>query len=104
MTFQDTFKEKAPANILQEAQELIYNDRNTDYGHPLDDFTRTAKMWTALKGVEFTPQEVAEFMICVKLSRLRHRYKRDSICDLAGYAGTIEMLDIETKRREKCSG
>ena len=37
-------------SILTEAQGLVHGDRNSDYGHPLDDFSRTAAIWTALLG------------------------------------------------------
>jgi hypothetical protein len=78
--------------ILEEAQEAIFGARNVAYGHPRDNFTHTAKLWSAHKGVEFSAQEVAEFMVLLKLSRLQNGYHRDSVVDIAGYAGTIERL------------
>jgi len=78
-------------NILTEANKLVNGDRNKDYGSPLEDFTRTAKMWSALKGVDFTASEVAMFMICIKLSRQTHQKKRDNIVDLAGYARCMSL-------------
>jgi hypothetical protein len=79
-------------NILNEAEQAIFGERNQNYGHPRDNFTRTAALWSAHKGVEFSAQEVAEFMVLVKLSRLQNGYHRDSVVDIAGYAGTIERL------------
>ena len=61
-------------------------DRQAAYGPPTQDFQRTAAMWSALKGVQFTAQEVAMFMICLKLSRQTHQRKRDNWVDIAGYA------------------
>lgn len=74
-------------SILLEAQRLTFGDRNNQYGPPDQDFMRIAAMWGALKGVEFTPQDVAMFQICVKLSRQTHQNKRDNWVDMAGYAG-----------------
>jgi hypothetical protein len=79
-------------NILNEAEQAIFGERNQNYGHPRDNFTHTAALWSAHKGVEFSAQEVAEFMVLLKLSRLQNGYHRDSVVDIAGYAGTIERL------------
>ena len=87
---------------LDVAKSLVHGDRNADYGHPLDDFTRTAAMWTAIIGVEIKPEQVPLMMICVKLSRLTNDInKRDSIIDVAGYAETLDMVLKEQKRRAK---
>jgi len=74
-------------SVLQEAIRITQGDRQASYGTPADDFARTAAMWSAIKGVEFTAREVAAFMICVKLSRQTHQNKRDNWVDIAGYAG-----------------
>jgi hypothetical protein len=84
--------EKKNQSVLQEAGTLITGDRQAQYGPPTQDFERTAAMWTALfkhklrEGEVIRPQDVAWSMICVKLSRLQHKGKRDSIVDIAGYA------------------
>lgn len=87
-------------SVLTEAEGLVHGDRNVSYGHPMDDFTRTAKMWSALFGIEFTAEQVGLAMICVKLSRERHAPKRDNLVDIAGYAETVEWTKDERYRRE----
>lgn len=72
--------------VLEEAIRITSGDRQASYGPPDQDFARTAAMWSAIKGVEFTPREVAMFMICLKLSRETHQQKRDNWVDIAGYA------------------
>lgn len=85
---------------LQEAQRLIYGDRNADYGHPLDDFTRTGRMWGAILGTADVPAEkVGLCMAAVKISRECNHPKRDNTVDLAGYAGCVEMVKEERARR-----
>lgn len=79
-------------NCLQIADELVGGDRNDDYGHPAHDFARTAKMWSAILGVEVSPDKVPLCMIAVKISRLCHSKKHDSIVDIAGYARTLELV------------
>ena len=82
-------------NILQEADILVNGDRNKDYGSPLEDWTRTAKIWSAILGCDVKPEQVGLCMIGLKISRQCHKSKRDNLVDIAGYAGCIEKLEIE---------
>lgn len=83
----------APKTILQEAYELVHGERQDDYGHPIEDFSRTAKMWSAIFGIDVEPWQIPMAMICVKLSRLSNDpTKRDSVTDIAGYAATLQMV------------
>lgn len=88
-------------SVLTEAEGLVHGDRNISYGHPMDDFTRTAKMWSALFGFPVTAEQVGLAMICVKLSRECHRPKRDNLVDIAGYAETVEWTKHERQHREQ---
>jgi len=94
----DLATENQKINILQTADNLVNGDRQEDYGHPIEDFSRTAKLWSAVKGVEFTAEDVAMFMICVKISRQVNKPKEDNLVDLAGYAQTLQM--VLDKRKE----
>lgn len=85
--------------ILEEAQRLVHGDRGHDYGHPLDDFTKTARLWEVVLGTEVRPEQVALCMICVKISRELNMPKRDNMVDLAGYAETVRMVMEEKSRR-----
>ena len=79
--------------ILEEAQRLVGGDRNTAYGHPLEDMTRTGRIWAAILGVEsITAEQVALCMIGVKLSRECNAPKRDNRVDAAGYAYCLERI------------
>lgn len=74
-----------PVQLMHEAKNLVYGDRNESYGHPHDDYTRTAGMWSAYLGVEITPQDAVLMMTMVKLSREKNAPKRDNIVDAHGY-------------------
>jgi hypothetical protein len=74
-------------DILVEALRITKEKRNTDYGPPHIDFARTAKIWSAIFGVEIDSYQVGMAMIGLKMSRAMHtRTKRDHYVDMAGYA------------------
>lgn len=99
MSFTDDNKE----SILQEAHRLTHGDRNNDYGHPLDDYTRTAALVSALLSHKLKspiePHEMALAMVCVKLSRQINHPKRDNTVDAAGYAWVSQECIDEAVRR-----
>ncbi|NLX57715.1 MAG: DUF4406 domain-containing protein [Phycisphaerae bacterium] len=84
--------------VLAEAIRITDGSRQADYGHPRDDFARTALMWTGIlagklrDGAEITAAEVPLCMIAVKLARQSHRHKRDNLVDIAGYSRTAAMV------------
>ena len=82
---------------LQEAQRLVYGDRNDAYGHPYHDFKRTVGMINSLLAhklkEELDPSDWALCMICAKMSREVNKPKRDNKVDICGYAETKMMVD-----------
>lgn len=108
----DMFRGTEIETVLQEAQRLVHGPRGVDYGHPLDDFTRTADLLNALGfrrkqgGNHFPgtfnirPEDIALIMICVKLSRETNAAKRDNLVDICGYAETLHMVHDERRKRE----
>ncbi|QNN25113.1 DUF4406 domain-containing protein [Planctomycetales bacterium ZRK34] len=84
--------------VLDEAAELTSGQRNADYGHPREDFGRTAQMWNGVlaeklrEGQQIEAMDVPLCMIAVKLARQAHRHKRDNLVDIAGYARTAAMI------------
>lgn len=90
--------EQAKENILEEANRLVNGDRGKAYGHPIDDFSRTAKIWSAILGIEVPVEKVALCMAGVKISRQCNAPKRDNWTDMAGYAMTGAMVDEKLGR------
>lgn len=78
--------------ILDDAQRLVLGDRNTDYGHPYQDFERVATIWGAILGFPVTAEEVGLCLAGLKLARQAYHPKRDNLVDLAGYALTLQMI------------
>lgn len=84
-----------------EAETIVNGARQADYGHPLDDFSKTAQIWSAILGIDITPEEVALCMVGVKISREVNKPKRDNIVDAHGYLMTYAMVQDEIERRSK---
>lgn len=86
-------------SVCAEADRLVSTDRQAVYGHPIEDFSRTAALWTALfkhklkDNEAFNPEDVPAAMRMVKESRLMKSSRhRDSLVDIAGYAKTQELV------------
>lgn len=88
-----------PESILQEADRIINGERRKDYGPPLQNFSQVGLLWTPilytpefLAGEPVTAEQVALCQIQLKISRYMNGKQRDSIVDMAGYAGTLELI------------
>lgn len=91
----DTFQPITPPNesAVQEAHRLVHGERGADYGHPIDDYTRTGRMWGAILGIgDIDPRIACLMMAAVKISREVNKPKRDNRVDLAGYAECVQMI------------
>lgn len=88
-------------SALQEAQRLVHGNRGADYGHPIDDYTRTGRMWGAILGIsDIDPRVACLMMAAVKISREVNKPKRDNRVDLAGYAECAQMVAERQGRGE----
>lgn len=95
----DYFPEKeSEESMVDEARRLVSGDRQSAYGHPFHDFSRTATMWTGLlseklqPGKRIEPEEIGMAMVLLKLSRQMNKKKRDNIVDAHGYLITVDMV------------
>jgi hypothetical protein len=77
----------------------VRGPRQDNYDHPLDNFTRIAKLWSVILEKEVTPEQVGLCMVAVKISREIHRPHVDNLVDGAGYFETIHLLKKERLRR-----
>ena len=84
------------SKVFLAADAAVNGDRQLDYGHPFNDFTRIAGMWNAYLGLEvgtIQPEDVANMMIHLKQSRLKNTPRHeDSQVDVAGYTKCYELI------------
>ena len=84
--------------VIQEAQRVVDGARQTHYGHPYDNHSNTAELWTSYlrrRGLLMAPliaRDVCMMMVLLKVSRDANLPKRDNLVDIVGYARNAEMV------------
>ena len=92
-------------NILREANDIIYGDREKTYGHPSNNLKTIAVMWNAYLNakneIEVNAKDVAALMMLVKVARFANDPShKDNLVDVCGYAALIERCDEEEPKEE----
>lgn len=105
LDFAQNHGKQKPQSALTEAMQVAGKDRSRDYGHPLDNHERIARLWNAYldnRGkplATLQPEEVAWMMILLKVAREQQTPKRDNLVDTCGYVRCIELM--QEKRAEQ---
>jgi hypothetical protein len=88
-------------NVLNRAL-LTVSDRGKDYGDVRKGWSRVAKIWSAILGIDITPEQALLCMQGLKISRLSDQPNHeDSNLDIAGYAWCYEQLITGEKDENK---
>jgi hypothetical protein len=93
-----------PEDLAAYAAKLVNDDRAQLYGHPLDNLTRAARIWSVILETDVTPEQVSLCMVGLKIARQVHRETSDNIADALGYLLTYGMIQEERARREHAYG
>jgi hypothetical protein len=80
-------------DFLTEAKAII-QDRGMDYGHPSDNMSRTALLWSAYLELPIHDYQVAMCMALVKVARTMETGKVDNIIDGAAYFAISGQLQL----------
>ena len=81
-------------SILDEAAGIVNGGEREDaYGHPGENFTRIAQMWSTYLGLRISAHDVCMLMILLKVTRAMKEYHRDTAVDIAGYARCDDRID-----------
>lgn len=83
-----------PADILNQAQEIISGPRRESYGNAIQSFTQIAALWSAYLGQSVAPRDVAMMMILLKTSRQCAAHNDDNLVDICGYAALAREVEI----------
>ena len=84
-----------PSDLAMTAVRTVTRDRNNDYGHPLDNLDRAARIWSVILGVDVTPEQVCLCMEGMKIAREINAPKLDNLVDGIGYWLTLGMIRAE---------
>lgn len=83
----------APKKILEEANELINGQRQSDYGSVTENLGNIAALFSMILKHPVTPAQAILCMEAVKFARLCNTPNhRDSWVDVAGYVGVYDKL------------
>ena len=81
-------------DYLNEARAII-QDRGMDYGHPTDNMSRTARLWSAYLEMPIDDYQVAMCLALVKVARSMESGKVDNYIDGAAYFAISGQLRTE---------
>ena len=81
-------------DYLSEAKAII-QDRGMDYGHPTDNMSRTARLWSAYLEMPISDYQVAMCLALVKVGRSMESAKVDNYIDGAAYFAISGQLRTE---------
>ncbi len=81
-------------HVLVEAENIIHGQRRKDYGSAEESFQRIWDLWAPIlnSGNLSGPEKVALCMIGLKVARYMKSRDRDSVVDIAGYAGCLAQI------------
>jgi hypothetical protein len=87
-------------SVCEVGLELAREDRDDSYGHPYENFKRTAALWGAYLGICIDPRDVPILYSLGKFSREKNGHDFDNPADVCGYMDGLQRTHDEMMRRE----
>jgi len=86
--------------VCEEAQRIVYGDREKTYDHPARNFERTALLWNAHLRAKYPiinfdlidVHDVAWMMMQLKQAREIYQHNRDNLVDAIGYIACDQKM------------
>jgi len=97
MPTKQTKRNKYLPSILEEADKLVNEDRQKQYGHPYDNWNHIASIASAILKKPHTAEECIVVLLATKLSREIFKTKRDNLIDAAGYLKIWDIVKTMSK-------
>ena len=92
--------------ILETVDKIVTGSRQATYGHPLDNHTRTAEMWSAYLGIKITAEQVCDLNALQKISRAAHKtmtHYEDNEIDAIGFIINKFLIKEAREQRRKAA-
>lgn len=92
-------KKPAIPTVLEEANTIIFGDREQTYGHPAKNINNIARQWSLYLEqkhgliMDISAEDVCWMMVTLKMARQINSSKRDNLVDAAGYLALIDRID-----------
>lgn len=87
-------------SVLEQANEIIYGDREQTYGNPAVNLSTIAAYWSThlsakyQQNIQLTTDDVTVMMMQLKIARLATSPKHeDSLVDICGYAALADRCN-----------
>jgi hypothetical protein len=94
-------KVKKEDSVSAEALDLVYHNRDQQYGDVHDNFSKIGRIaqellnvdeWILLQSKKISPSIIAKICMALKLARESNRSKRDNRVDLIGYTECYDQV------------
>ena len=84
--------EQEPKLALDIAKDLIYSERQSQYGSFKDNMTKLSTLFETMTNIKLTEQQCTQFLIALKFARESTKHKRDNLVDVIGYIALLDDL------------
>lgn len=87
--------------LLVNAQKVVCEERNDQYGEPEESLARIAAYWSIYLNIRVTPKGVADMMELLKIARSEAQpFYMDNYIDRIGYAAIAGELALCEQRQD----